>query len=177
MATWRICWRWPGSRAAAIRDNSARISSVNGTLGNPQGAGTLVVTKGVIQGQPFDRAQAQVNLSRPVGHCAERICSTGSRRVNLTGEFRHPRDSFTTGQLRAAIQSGQINLAQVSALQKRWPILRGRRRNLTPTSLPIWRDQFQLTSVNGNASVRGTPVRRPELWRPHGHMPPPAARR
>jgi translocation and assembly module TamB len=78
----------------------------------------------------------------------------GSSRINLMGEFRHPRDSFTTGQLRADVQSDQMNLAQINAVQKQRPNSAGIvqfHANITANLLP----QFQLTGVNGNASARG----------------------
>ncbi len=45
----------------------------------------------------------------------------GPARINVTAEFHHPRDSFTTGQLHAEVQSDQVNLSQLAALQKQWP--------------------------------------------------------
>jgi translocation and assembly module TamB len=132
---------------------SANVS-VNGTLGNPMGAGSLVVTNGVIQGQPFDRAEAQVNLTDQLVTVPNAYVQLGSGRVNLTGQFQHPRDSFTTGQLRADVQSDQINLKQVNELQKQQPNTAGIiqvHANVTGNLS----GQFQLTSVNGNASVRG----------------------
>jgi translocation and assembly module TamB len=132
---------------------SANVS-VNGTLGNPLGAGSLVVTNGVIQGQPFDRAEAQVNLTDQLVTVPNAYVQLGSGRVNLTGQFQHPRDSFTTGQLRADVQSDQINLKQVNELQKQQPNTAGIiqvHANVTGNLS----GQFQLTSVNGNASVRG----------------------
>ncbi len=127
---------------------------INGTLGNPQGAGTLAVVHGVIQGQPFDRAQAQVNLTDQLITVPSAFVQLGPARLNLSGQFSHPRDSFTTGQLRAAIQSDQINLAQISELRKQLPNSAGVIEVNANVTANVAK-QFQLTSVNGNASVRG----------------------
>ncbi len=127
---------------------------VNGTLGNPQGAGTVAVVHGVIQGQPFDRAQAQVNLTDQLVTVPSAFVQLGPDRVNLSGQISHPRDSFTTGQLRAAIQSDQINLAQISELRKQWPNSAGVIEVNANVTANVAR-QIQLTSINGNASVRG----------------------
>jgi translocation and assembly module TamB len=129
-------------------------ASIDGTLGNPRGAGSLAVTNGVIQGQPFDRAEAHVNLTDQLVTVQSAFVQLGAARLNLTGQFRHPRDSFTTGQLRAELQSDQINLAQLSELQKQRPNTAGVAQvhvNLVGNLA----DQFQLTSINGNAMVRG----------------------
>jgi translocation and assembly module TamB len=136
---------------------SGRLSanaSVNGTIGNPQGAGSLLVTNGVLQGQPFDRAEAQVKLTDQLVTVPSAFLQLGPSRVNLTGEFRHPRDSFSTGQLRASLESDAINLAQVNRVQKQQPNTAGVvqiRANVTGNLA----QQFQLTSVSGNASARG----------------------
>jgi translocation and assembly module TamB len=128
--------------------------SVNGTLGNPTGAGSLVVTNGVIQGQQFDRAEAQVSLTDQLVNVPSAFVQLGSARLNLTGQFQHPRDSFTTGQLHADLQSDRINLAQLSALQKQRPNTAGIIQ-LHVNAAGNLMGEFQLTSINGNASVSG----------------------
>lgn len=128
--------------------------SVNGTLGNPNGSASLVVTNGIAQGQPFDRAEAQVSLTDQLVTVPSAFIQLGSGRVNLTGEFRHPRDSFTTGQLQASVQSDQISLAQVNPVQKRQPNTSGLVEIHANVTGNLAKD-FQLTSVNGDASVRG----------------------
>jgi translocation and assembly module TamB len=133
--------------------------NINGTLGNPRGSGTLTVTAGTIEGQPFDRAQAQVNFADQLLTVPSASIQAGAARVNLTADFQHPRDSFTTGQLRANVQSTQVDLAQLTALQKQRPHTSGivqlnasiaaNLSNAVKSSGP-----FQLTSINGSASVR-----------------------
>ncbi len=128
--------------------------SVKGTLGNPQGGGSLVVTNGVILGQPFDRAQAQVSLTDRLVTVPSAFVQLGPARLNFSGQYQHPRDSFTTGQLQAGLQSNLINLAQLNALQKRRPNTTGV-VEIDAKVTGNWSGQFQLTSVNGKASVRG----------------------
>ncbi len=128
--------------------------SVNGTLGNPTGNGSLIVTNGMLQGQPFDRVEAQVNLTDQLLTVPASFLQLGTARVNLKGEFRHPRDSFSTGQLHADIQSDQIDLAQLSTLQKHRPNTAGMVQ-LDADVTGNFSGQLQLTTVNGHASVRG----------------------
>jgi translocation and assembly module TamB len=132
---------------------SANVT-VSGTLGNPQGSGSLVVNNGVMHGQPFDRAAARVNLTDQLVNVPGAFVQLGSARLNLTGQFRHPRDSFTTGHLSAELESDSIDLEQVSQLQKQRPNSAGIvqiHANVTGNLS----GQFQLTGVNGNASARG----------------------
>ncbi len=97
--------------------------NINGALDNPRGTGTLTVDAGAIEGQPFDRAQAQVNFTDQLVTVPGASIQAGAARVNFTAEFQHPRDSFATGQLRANVQSTQVDLAQLTALQSSGPAL------------------------------------------------------
>ena len=45
--------------------------------------------------------------------------------MDLAGEFQHPRDSVTTGRLRAHVQSSQVDLAKLAGLQQRRPGIAG----------------------------------------------------
>ena len=127
--------------------------NINGTLGNPGGSGTLTVIGGSIASQPFDRAQAQVILVDQLLTIPAASIQAGTARVNLTAQYQHPRDSFTTGHLRANIQNTQVDLAQLTALQKQRPHTSG----LVQLNASIGGDiaqQFRLTNISGNASVR-----------------------
>ena len=138
-------------------DYSGQLSanvSVSGTLGNPRGGGSLVVTNGVVQGQPFDRAEAQVTLTDQLLTVPSAFVLLGGARVNVTGEFQHPPDSFSTGQLRADVQSDRINLAQVSALQKQRPNTAGAVQLNAHVTAEL-SGELRLTTINGNAAVRG----------------------
>ena len=132
---------------------SANVS-VNGTLGNPRGAGSLVVTNGMALGQPFDRAEAQVNLTDQLVTVPAAFVQVGSARLNLNARYQHPRDSFTRGQLQADLQSDQINLAQLNELQKQRPKTVGTVQ-LHVNATGNLAGEFQLTSINGNAALHG----------------------
>jgi translocation and assembly module TamB len=128
--------------------------NINGTFGNPRGSGTFIVTAGSIERQPFDRAQAQINLADQLVTVNNASIQAGAARVNFTAEYQHPRDGFTPGQLRANIQSTQVDLAQLTALQKRRPITSGIVQLNASIAGEISK-KFLLTSVNGSGSVRG----------------------
>jgi translocation and assembly module TamB len=133
---------------------------IDGTFGNPSGAATLSVIKGSLEGQPFDRAAAQVKLSDQLVTVSNASFEAGAARVQLNATYQHPRDSFTIGQLRANLKTTQLDLGQLEALQKRLPRTSGivqldgsfaanvtHAGNGTPG--------LQLASVGGNVSIRG----------------------
>ena len=52
-----------GEPSAGYSGQLSANLNINGTLGDPSGSATVTVNAGSIEGQPFDRAQAQVNLA------------------------------------------------------------------------------------------------------------------
>lgn len=140
----------PSGYSGALSINAA----IHGTFGNPQGSASLLATNGTIQGQPFDRAEAQVNLTDRLVTLPAAFVQLGPGRVNLAAEYRHPRDSFTMGQLRASVESNRIDLTQIAALQRMQPNTAGMVQIDANVSGNI-AGTFQLASINGNASVRG----------------------
>ena len=136
---------------------------LSGTVGNPIGAGALVVTNGSVHGEPFDRVQAQVNLTDQLVTIPNASLEAGTARVNLTGEFQHPKDSFTTGRLHAHVQSNQVDLARIENVQKQRPNsagllqlnadITGNLSNLKSGGKE--QTEFLLTSVNGDVSAHG----------------------
>ena len=84
---------------------------MNGTVGNPQGSANIQIGKGMIDHQPFDQIGVQVNLADRVT-IPTAYLQSGSGRVNMTAEFRHPRDSFFTGAVHAHVQSNSFSLTQ-----------------------------------------------------------------
>ena len=128
---------------------------VAGTVGNPTGTANLVVAKGAIRGEAFDRVEAQVNMADQLITIPAAYITAGAARIDMTADFQHPRDSMTTGRVHVHLKSNQVDLAQFRTVQKEWPNTAGQLQlqadaigNLTAQS------EFQLTTVNADASAR-----------------------
>lgn len=128
---------------------------VTGTVGNPRGSASLAVANGAIQGEPFDRIQAQVNLGDQLVTIPAASIASGSARVNLTAEYQHPRDSFTTGRIHAHVQSNQVDLSQIRNLQKQRPNTGGTLQIDANVTGNLAASEFLLAGVNADASARG----------------------
>jgi translocation and assembly module TamB len=127
-----------------------------GTVGNPTGATNVQVADGTILNEPFDRLQAQANLTDQLVTIPSAFLQSGSSRVNLTADFQHPRDSFTTGQLHAHVQSNAVDLAQLRNLQKQRPNTGGTLQlDADVKGTLSEQGEFQLTSVTGDAAAHG----------------------
>ena len=132
---------------------------IGGTVGNPTGSANLNVINGAVYDEPFDRLEMQANLSDQLVSIPAAYIVSGPARVDLNASFRHPRDSFSTGSLRAHMASNQISLAQIQALQKRRPGTAGILRLNVDVAGNMRKEgdstAFMLTSVNADASAGG----------------------
>ncbi len=144
----------PSGGYSGVLTASARVS---GTVGNPVGSANLQVGNGMAAGEPFNAIEARVNLTDQLITIPAAYVDTPAGRVNLTGEFRHPRDSFSTGQVHAHVQSNQLDLARSTLIQKEEPKSGGVLRLAADAtgSLGSGAPSFVLTSVNADVSARG----------------------
>lgn len=128
---------------------------VTGAIGNPRGSANLEVTNGAIEGEPFDRVQAQVSLAGQLVTIPAASIASGPARVSLTAEYQHPRDSFTTGRIHARLQSNEVDLARIQNLQKQRPNTGGMLRIDADVTGSLAGSEFLLASVSADASARG----------------------
>jgi translocation and assembly module TamB len=129
--------------------------SIGGTLGNPTGTADLDLQRGKIQDEPFDRLQARVNLADQLITIPSATLTSGPSQLNLTAEFQHPRDSLSSGQIHAHIQSNQWNLQQVRTLQRQQPGTAGAVSLTADIRGSLNNSEFLLSAVNADAAVRG----------------------
>jgi translocation and assembly module TamB len=145
-----------GVEASGLLSANAQIT---GTIGNPQGSSNLAVASGKLEGEPFDRIQAQLNLSDQLITVPSATIVSGPAHIDLSASYRHPRDSFTTGTLEARINSNQVQLAQFQTLLKQRPGLSGTAQinaNMTAAVGDVQGEtEFRVASINGDLSVHG----------------------
>jgi translocation and assembly module TamB len=144
---------------AGALNASAHIA---GTVGDPRGAANVTVGKGQVYGEPFDRLQAQANMSDQRISISSASIESGAARADLTAEFQHPRDAYTTGSLHAHLRTNQVNLADVHHLQSHRPDTAGLVRVDADVAGDISqirsdhedRTELSLRSVNADFSVQ-----------------------
>jgi translocation and assembly module TamB len=107
-----------GRNSGGYSGSLSAAAHVAGTLGNPLGTVSLQVAKGTIDGQPFDQASVQANLTDQLVTIPAASVQAAAGRVDLNGEFRHPADSFTTGHLHAGLKSNAVDLANTPVGQQ-----------------------------------------------------------
>ena len=146
-----------GGTPAGYSGALAASAHVQGTVGNPQGTIDVQSTGGTLDGVAFDRAQARVLLTEQLATIPAAFLQAGSGRADLTAEFRHPADSFTTGQLHAHLQTNPVDLAQLRmkdlAAGGTVRINADITGNLTAPTPKT--SEFLLTNVNADVAARG----------------------
>ena len=149
-----------GQPGAGYSGSLTADANVTGTIGNPRGTAVLRVANGTISGEPFDSLQIQVNMSDQLVAIPAASISSGNARLNLTADLVHPRDSFTSGQLHAHVQSSPVDLAQFRSARLREPGLAGQVQIDAGFSANLaqapagGRTTFLPVSVNGTISAR-----------------------
>ena len=126
---------------------------LHGTVGNPGGAATIDASNGTIANEHFDRAQLRAELTDQMVNIPIAYVQAGAGRVDLNARFRHPRDSFTSGQLQAAVRSNAIDLAKTAAAGQRAKAS-GTLQIDTAIAGTLNGGAFVLTSLTANIAAR-----------------------
>ncbi len=100
-------------------------AEISGTLGDARASGDIDVTKGTVQGEPFDRFTAHVTYSAQNLDVAAGQLTAGAKQVRLTASYNHAPRDFENGRLRFQISTNSIPLDQVKRLQETRPGIEG----------------------------------------------------
>ena len=131
---------------------------VSGTYANPQGTATLQAANGQADGEPFNSINARVNFADQLVTLPAASVVTPAGHIDLTADFQHPRDSFSTGRVHAHLQSGNIDLAKLQTLQKQEPKTGGTANvnaDVTANISAQPGNEIAVVNVNADASAKG----------------------
>ncbi|MFL6546969.1 MAG: hypothetical protein ACJ8LM_17535, partial [Candidatus Udaeobacter sp.] len=98
---------------------------VNGTYGNPLGSANLEVVHASAYQQPIDHLIVNASLADQLITLSRLELAAGGGRLNVSGRFQHPQDSFMVGHAQLHVGTNNINLANFEALQKQSPGVAG----------------------------------------------------
>lgn len=155
-----------GQPSADYAGSLTATAHIIGTVGNPLGKANLQAANGKIRGEAFDRIDAEVNMADQLVTIPSATITAGAARVQMKGEFQHPRDSFTNGRIHAQVTSDHLNLAQLQTVQKQRPQTSGEvqlQAELsgelkTPNIEGPSQTEFRLSSVAGDISAKNVVV-------------------
>ena len=105
-----------GQPPAGYSGTLTATAHVAGTMGNPEGSVALHAAGGSLHGEPFDRLDAQIGLTDRRATIQQATLTAGNARIDLSGSFQHPRDSFSEGTVQASLRTSQVDLARLHSL-------------------------------------------------------------
>jgi translocation and assembly module TamB len=128
-------------------------ATISGTVANPQGTAMLQVSKGKLYNEPFNSIDATVNLADqlvtiPVAHI-----QTPGGPIDMTAEFRHPRDSFSTGNVHAHLKANISDLRPFLDIRTSQPVAAGS-LNINADATGNLQPDFLLTSAVADIAAR-----------------------
>src|SRR5581483_3037226 len=133
-------------------------ASVGGTAGDPQGSGRLLVANGMAYGEPLNLVQGQVDYGAQSIRIPSLRLVSGEAQANLSATFQHPPEKFSEGEIQVHLNTNQVALSRLKAIQTRGYGLDGNvqinldaQLNLNPLAQPSC---VQLVSANGTIDAR-----------------------
>jgi translocation and assembly module TamB len=131
---------------------------ISGTVGSPTGTADLSVTRGTVNGEPFDSLTARAVLSQTAITVPSFSMVAGPSHLDATASYQHPVNDLQRGTLTGHLASNQLQLAQFQSLVKDRPGLRGLLNLIADVAATVRParagTEFQLTSVNAKADAR-----------------------
>jgi translocation and assembly module TamB len=145
-----------GIPAMGTTDVSVRL---NGTVGNPQGTAHFAAANGQVYQQPFDKADAQIELMDQLVRLASLDVTAQTAHLQANGTYSHPRESLATGQAQIQVSGTGIQLGQIAILNKQRPGMNGTAQLNANATLNIRQaggtSEIALASVKGDLEARG----------------------
>ncbi len=135
---------------------------IGGTYGNPLGSATLQVLNGSAYQEPFDRLYTKINLSDQLVTLSTLELAAGAARIDLSGTFQHPRDSFTVGHAQMHVASSNVQLANLKTIQREGKGIAGLVQLSADAAADLrevnHQSQFEIENVNADLSAHGLRV-------------------
>ena len=114
-----------GERNLPVKGSLSATAQVSGTLQDPQATANFTVTNGAAYQEPFTRLQADVNYTGRALNVPRFHLEDGAAFVDASLAFTHPANDFEDGDVQLHVNSNQIQLARLNALQQSHPGLAG----------------------------------------------------
>jgi translocation and assembly module TamB len=134
-------------------------AQISGTVGSPRGNASLMVTNGTAYDEHFEQIQARADMTDRAIDLPQLQITAGAARLDANGSYQHPLNDLKQGTMRVHVASNQVKLQQFQTLLKNRPGFGGTVDLLVDASGQLRTsakgEEFQLVSLNGNASARG----------------------
>ncbi len=100
-------------------------AQATGTVGNPNATAQVALTNGVLQGEPYERIQANVRYRNTQVQLTSAQVVAPAGQISANAIFDHPPKQFKNGHVQLHLASSPILLAKLHTIQQRQPDLTG----------------------------------------------------
>ena len=147
-----------GQKEVPVSGTLNMHASVSGTVGNPQATAELVLLKGAIEKEPFDRITAHLQAPDRAHESVQVQLTAGRKQVRVNASFEHSANQLLPGQFTFDAKSNEVYLNQIVTLRAREPDLEGRATLTLNGSIEVRRGDsgklsFQVSRVNADATA------------------------
>ena len=132
--------------------------TVRGTVGDPEGGGSLQATGVVVDGESVTRAAAQLDYSRHTLIVSNGEIYGAGGRIAFTGNYQHGAQDWQTGQIKFGLTGTGIGLASLKHVQDFHAGIRGQTSGKASGTAKMTRGVLDLVSLEAEGSVRDISV-------------------
>ena len=128
--------------------------AVKGTLGDPEGNGSIKAADVEAYGEKITRASAQVNYSQHTLTVSDGEIHAAGGRITVTGSYQHEARDWQTGQIRFALNGTGMGLASIQHVQDFHAGIRGQSSGKASGSAKMTHGVADLVSLEAEGSIR-----------------------
>ena len=108
-----------------IRGNAGMQAHVEGTLNEPRANVQLTLKNANLYEEAINSLAAKVNYTNQLVELPALEITSPAGQIVVSGSFAHPANNFDSGELKARINGGDVQLSRIANLQKLQPGLSG----------------------------------------------------
>jgi translocation and assembly module TamB len=153
-----------GERDLPLKGNLSVTAQVSGTLQDPQATANLQITNGAAYQEPFTRLQADVNYTSRALNVPRFHIEDAASFIDASLAFTHPANDLQNGDVQLHVNSNQIQLARLNALQQSHPGLAGAIQLTADATARLHKNAApQFSALNANLRATGVSVNKQSL--------------
>ena len=151
-----------GKKGIPVTGGLAASGQITGSIGNPLIKADVIVTKGSIYDEPFDRLAAKIDYVNALITVANGQLQAGAKQLTFNATYAHTPGSFENGRLEFQTSSNRMALNQFQLVRQRRPDLLGTIQLTAKGSATVAKSPagqiFQLTNLNADVSAQGMQI-------------------
>jgi translocation and assembly module TamB len=144
-----------GHKELSASGTLSATAQVSGTLGAPQAAGEIEITKGRLASEPFDRLAAHLTYDAHKLQAGSGQITAGPKRAAFDVAFDHAPGSLNTGRIRFQIETNSMPLDRIESVEKARPGLKGSVQISANGAADLAHGDLRIAAIDADVTARG----------------------